>query len=390
MDDREKDRITADEFTKLEAKENKPSIIKKLFDKKKEVKTKKKEVLTPMTNEEVVYELNKIDKKFDDLLVKIEVQGGKLNMETEVRKTMNERMMNFASQLGELRSTLISKEHLFDHVEQEYEEVKELVKEFDTSRLDKHFSEVETLIVKNQAAIEKNISQVTRANEQIESFAKVMKKVKSYEDLLDTLQKLDKQFKAIEKTKTDIERMSVKVESLFVELNDKVKLVSQIDDRVATSENSLKRVTDQVERINEKAKSFVKKDEMKKVTKMLEVVKKDVFERDMKKLDKLEEKITQEPIEQKKPEPIINPVIKPEQQPLPPVQEKPQENPESLSSHVETQIDNHVDDQLRSLKPLRMFIKRMKDKGVELEPLRPQLLGIGWSNEEIDMCLQYE
>lgn len=280
---REQDVITPEEFDSLERRENKTSFVKKLFSKSKDdsSKSEDKKPQKKLSLESLTFEFENTSKKLDDLMVAVEMQGGKLDMEKELRSALNERIIDLSSQLGELRSTLISKERMFDQFEVDFASFQDVVTTINPKSIQENFDKKEIEMTKLDSKIEKNSSVLKSLQDQLSQFSSQMTKLGSFEDLFDILKKLDSKVKKVVSSKEKSEQILSKVESLFVELNSKTKLIDKLKDSLKELEASFSQQKKDLSVLQNKVSALVKKEDFESLKKDVDIMKKDTFDKDV-------------------------------------------------------------------------------------------------------------
>ncbi len=282
--DRDNDQISQEEFQKLEKTEEKKNPLKKMFkgkEKKEEASDKPAIMPTQLNQEQLVNEFYSLNSKFDNLLVNVEKQSGRIDMEQDARKSFSERLVNLSSQVGELRSVIVSKERFFDRMESEYQKMKDQFSSIKPEKIEARFDEVEKRFVKNEANVEKISSQMQQVSTELEKLNNKLAKLGTYENLFQMLEKINSQVKSFEELKNHVEKVGAKVESYFNELNDKISTVDNLDSRIKTNENSCRTLSKENEKLKAKIAKAASNDDMNKVQKDVEVLKKDIFKKDI-------------------------------------------------------------------------------------------------------------
>ena len=285
--DRENDVITQEDFDKLEQQENKKSLLKKLFskDEKKEETKQEEEKPAILSTESLSFEFHQISKKLDDLMVTVEMQGGKLDMEKELRSALNERIVDLSSQLGELRSMLISKERFFDKIEDEFSRFQDMMKLVDPQKTQEEFDKKELELTKIDAKVEKNSSKMDTLQKEIDQFSKQMMKIGNFEDLISTLEKLDSKIKEIMQARDQAEQTLIKIESLYLELNKKSELIDEISSSTKENQTKLNDLERKISKVKNHLENVPKKEDIENIKKHIDVVRENVFEKEMSSLD---------------------------------------------------------------------------------------------------------
>lgn len=340
--DRDNDTISQEEFQKLEKTEEKKNPLKKMFkgkEKKEEGSDKPAITPTQLTQEQLVNEFYSLNSKFDNLLVNVEKQSGRIDMEQDARKSFSERLVNLSSQVGELRSVIVSKERFFDRMESEYQKMKDQFSAIKPEKIEARFDEVEKRFVKNEANVEKISSQLQQVSTELEGLNNKLAKLGTYENLFQMLEKINSQVKSFEELKNHVEKVGAKVESYFNELNDKISTVDNLDSRIKTNENSCRTLSKENEKLKAKIAKAASNDDMNKVQKDVEVLKKDIFKKDISTLKSI---LQPKGVQSSESKPVKPQTPKSEQapeavqQPTATVQQSTQNKPDQQAQTVQT------------------------------------------------------
>lgn len=218
------------------------SLVKKMKKEKTMEEILKEEgVITEEKSEEVkeVKSEEKVDDNFSKLLMRIEKLEGKLEMEKESRKTLEERISTINESLGDLRRLVLDREKDFSKIEKEFEVIKEAVKYFEPKRIEKNFEKLKVEIEKLQAKIEKVEVLSKEFRERLRKVEDKFSKLGDFESLAETIEKMRKIKGEIEENKKLVERLSGKVESIFSDISENLaslkrerELIRKLDDLV--------------------------------------------------------------------------------------------------------------------------------------------------------------
>lgn len=286
---REGNAITQEEFQKLEKQESgKKGLFSRIVSKGKGDTSEPPKKASPpkapqrsLNDNELTDELYGLNEKFDKLMVDVEKQAGKLEMYEEEKASLAQRISDLASQLGELRSVIVSRERSFDKIESDFAKIQEEVNSISPKSIQKNFEVFESKQIKTESEIEKLNIQLKKVEETVSGFEATMKRIKSYDNLFKMLDKIGHKVSEITATKGYIDRMTAKTESIFSELSEKTQILDSQEERLKANETLIHDMAKDLDKIGLLVKDGARREDVTKMKKELEVVKKDVFKKDM-------------------------------------------------------------------------------------------------------------
>lgn len=366
--DRSSDVLTTSDFSDLEKQENKKSLLKRIFKKSggEDASSQEKppEAIPQLSKETLSFEFQQLSKKLDSLMVTVEMQGGKLDMEKELRSALNERIIDLSSQLGELRSMLISKERFFDKIEAEFVSFKEIVDIINPTKTQEEFDKKEFEMTKIDAKAEKNQSHIVSLQENLSQFSEQMTKLGSFQDLITTLNQLDGKVKNVLVAKEKSEHVLVKMEAMFLDLNKKSNLIETINSLTKENQNKHREAERQITKLTGKIDSLPTKNDFDRIKEALETVKEGVFNNDMHSFDL------------KNYEPKAS--------------HSQSTSTTKNSNHTKESAEEPAKNDSQNLDPklesMAAFIHKSLNTGHTLEFLQEKLLNVGWTKEQIDVA----
>jgi hypothetical protein len=285
QDEREKDVISGSDWKKLEEKEKKKKgFISKVLNKTKKAEKKEEKVelaKTQLTSEQMLNEFYSLNNKFDQLLIKLEKQSGKIELVEEEKATLAQRFSELASQVGELRSVIVTRERSFDKIESEFDVMKSTVASVNPKNIQDSFVKLEMRFVKIESSIEKLNMKFGDFSKKLSSYDLNMEKIKSFDNLFEVLENIENQVSVITDAKKYVDRKVTKVESIFSELSKNSKLISTHESRIKETEEIVQDNSKKLDGLSIKLKVTALKDDLNKVQSDLSVLKKEVFNNDL-------------------------------------------------------------------------------------------------------------
>ncbi len=279
QDDREKDVLTKEDFNKLEASESKKSIFKRIFGKKEEKKTEKKkenDYVAPISFNEMINEFYNLNERFDNLLVQVEKQAGRIEMVEESKKAFDEKLVGITTQMGELRSNLVSRERFFDRMESEFTSMKQIVSKAKPEILDIRFKQINNYLHKLydslnhfQTKMNERGAYLNELNSQLSELHKVRSEVTS---LREEMEKIS----VVKETKKYVDQKAGEIEKLYSNIVDKFSTMEKSIDRVKSLEDSFNNMKKSVDRLKLLPKIVATKKEMDTLYSFIETLKSDV------------------------------------------------------------------------------------------------------------------
>ena len=273
--DRDSDKISHDEFKNLETQEQKKSIVGKIktaFSKEdgsseEDQKEEKKETR---------------DSKLNDLTMKVERHDAKFEELKEFLNGLNDKLVDFSSQMGEMRSMFASREKFFEKIENQYEQVNDLIKQMDVNTIDKNFKQVQ----EKQSDFENQLGMFQEKNKllenQINDFKTKMDKIGSFDNVLKTLEQMKEEMNRLAEMKTYVERLVSKSETYYTELSDAISILKKAEDRIGENEDSINKISNKLDKVENETKTKAKYSEVKSLSDDIKAIKKDIFKQHLK------------------------------------------------------------------------------------------------------------
>ena len=208
--------------------------------------------------------------KMSDLVLRLEKLAGKIEILDRSRNDMNDRLTHLAEEIGELRTMMMERERTFDKVKSQFELVRETVTDLRPQRLKKTFEKTEIDILENKAKIETLQTLLKALAEESRKVRRLMKKIKSFENLVDVSYEMERKISRINEIKNYADIVVAKVENIFSELNEKVSQLENQRERIEKLDELTIEITKMLDEVSVKMSKFVTEKDLKDFKKSLE------------------------------------------------------------------------------------------------------------------------
>jgi len=200
----------------------------------------------------------------DDVMLKVEKIEGKLEALDTQRAATDERISRLSEEIGELRSSLLEKERMFNTVETGFAKMKDMTEEINPQKIRKELSTYSEEVIHFQAKIESlevKLDELNKSNDKIKG---ILTKIKSFENIVAVFEELQSKLNELEDDKKFVERQAGKVESIFSEINNKMKQFRQYQERIDLNKDMLNEVMKAVDMVELKVEKLATKDDLVK------------------------------------------------------------------------------------------------------------------------------
>jgi hypothetical protein len=271
--DRDKDVITAEESENLEQKENKRLLNFKKKNKQEESK-KEEEELNTYTVEQISKEIYHLQKEIDDENVQEGKVEGKVDLINEKIKDISIELENFGEKIGELRSTVLGRERMFNKLEEDFNTVKYVVNTFKPETINVRFSNQEAKIIKIDAQTEKNNELLKVNTAKLKEYSEIMSSIKSYKHLIAKLNELQKTQKEIDNSRMEIEKINTKTEAMVENIEESIARINEINTIAQNNQSNIRDIMISLSKIEANLESSVKKEDFEKIKSDVLMIKK--------------------------------------------------------------------------------------------------------------------
>jgi chromosome segregation ATPase len=217
-----------------------------------------------------------------DLILRIEKLEGKFSAFEDVKDDINERISRLSEEIGELRSSFLELDKNFTSLESKVEKTLESVKELEPEKIFKEMSKKETEIIKLQAEAETMKSILSNIKKDNEKLFSILEKIKNIENLVNMYKKLSEKIQMIDDTKIYVDRLAGKSETIFSEMESKMKDIEDIKAKTQKLDDLTVDIVKMLDGLSLKVPKLIEKDAAQKyieesVKKMLQELSKNYY-----------------------------------------------------------------------------------------------------------------
>lgn len=200
----------------------------------------------------------------EEIGIKAEIErlAAKIEALNEAREAFNERYSNMSEKIGELRSMIISNERGAEELKVAAEKAVDIIKETNPLELLKEVKKTEAKYEILQSGIEANKASLDKSNDEIKTLRDTVAQFRGLEAIQKMKEEMKKEIVAFRKIEANIERHSDKAEGMFVELSDRFREISDMNQQVNTLSEVIKEFRKELNSINTKLKWTLKKGEI--------------------------------------------------------------------------------------------------------------------------------
>ncbi len=168
----------------------------------------------------------------DNLLLRLEKIESKFDIISDFEKGMNERMSDLSERIGEVRSMILERERSIDETNSDVEKIKDMVHEIEPSRYLVDLEKQKKSVLEVSAKVEKLEDVVKVTREDIKRSSDKLDKINGLESLSKFYSDLKKREAEVEDRVMVTRQLTSKVESIFVELSEKLADIDNLKKRV--------------------------------------------------------------------------------------------------------------------------------------------------------------
>jgi len=211
-----------------------------------------------------------------DLLLRLEKLEGKFSEFEEIKDDFNERIARLSEEIGELRSSFLELDKNFTSLETKVEKTIDVVNELQPEKISKDLQKKESEIMKLQADIESLNNMLVSIKKSNEAVRALLEKIKNIENVISMYKKLSEKIQLIDDTKIYVDRLAGKSETIFSEMESKMKDIEDIKNKVQKLDDLTVDVVKMLDSISIKVPKFIEKENAQKIIE--EEIKKDIQE----------------------------------------------------------------------------------------------------------------
>jgi len=255
--------ISKDEFQDLEKKEGRGRKLG-LFGKKAE--SKKPIFPGPSSRGEMTVE---------DVLMRVEKIDARIEMFESIRKATDERISALNEEIGELRSAILEKEKRSDEMESRFRKVMDISEEINPEKITKDLEKKDDDIMKMQSKVDNIDMKYEEVRKNLKDMKTITENIKDIKKIFTVSSQLDKKMEEIEEEKKDISRMAGKTETMFTEINDKLRKFEKYREKIEFNEETIYELMKSVDAIEVRLDKFVKTEKLDEMLQTIDELKKE-------------------------------------------------------------------------------------------------------------------
>ncbi|MEM0473258.1 MAG: hypothetical protein QXF88_00875 [Candidatus Aenigmatarchaeota archaeon] len=247
-------------------------ILPKKDDKKEALKAKfgvTKDIPKQQVQEEIVKQektnVQEADVNPLSLLLRIEKLEGKFSAFEDIKDDINERISRISEEIGELRSSFLELDKNFTSLEARVEKFLDAVSQIQPEKFYKDLQKKEADIMKLQAETESIRIVLATLKKENEKLNSVLEKIKNIENLVVMYKKLSEKIQLIDGTKVYVDRLAGKSETIFSEMESKMKDVEDMKAKVAKLDDLTVDIVKMLDGVSIKIPKFIEKENVEKL-----------------------------------------------------------------------------------------------------------------------------
>ncbi len=208
--------------------------------------------------------------EIDELMMRAEKTDARMEMIENMRKGTDERISALSEEIGELRSALLEKEKTFGELEGKFRKLVDISEEMEPQKIMKELEKRGDEIVRTQSRIEALETRMDDARKTIKDLQSVTDNVKNINRVFALSEQLDKKIAKIDEERKNMARMAGKTETVFSEINDKLRDFEKYRGKIEFNEESVYELMKTLDSFEVRLEKFVKKDRFEDVLKKLD------------------------------------------------------------------------------------------------------------------------
>lgn len=204
-------------------------------------------------------------KRIEDLLIEVEKINGKLEILENFRPQVNDRISMLSEEIGDLRRMILDREQASKEMEVEFEKVKDAVEIIEPRKIERRFGKIEENTERLDARSEKLEHLFKEASKELLNVRQVFAKIKSFENLEKEIGKIGEKVREINEAKGYVDRIGGKVESIFSDLNEKLRVLMASIEKIDKIDDLTKEMVKEIDRLGIRfEKDVLKQEDMEK------------------------------------------------------------------------------------------------------------------------------
>ncbi len=214
---------------------------------------------------ELPKEEEKKEVSLPELLLRIERLEGRLDVLDNFSKDAQERFLQLSQDIGELRSMIFERDKTIGRLESDIGKLTESLAFADPDRMKEWMNKKEKEIEEIRANQERLLEVVNVLRDQVNEIEDLVSKVKDFESLVKLSNKLTQKIARLEDTEKYVSKLTGKVETIFMEMSDKLAEISAQKEKVDKLDELMVEVVRSLDEVSSKIVDFVKRDDVEKI-----------------------------------------------------------------------------------------------------------------------------
>lgn len=210
----------------------------------------------------------------------IEVEKLKVMIESmrEAKNATDSLIQNVSESLGELRSMVFQSDALIKEMETKLEKVDDEISEVRPKEISKKMRETKDTLERYDTTLEKLTKKSEDLSEKINHVYDILKGIGGIENLVDMSKDIQTKFEDIKEAVKYIERLSLKTEKIFIDLNKSLEDFTTYKIKQDGIEDSVKELTTSVDNLGVRLEGYTEKRDIEALKKEILLMKKGVEE----------------------------------------------------------------------------------------------------------------
>jgi chromosome segregation ATPase len=287
---REDNKFSSEDFKELEQEENKKSLLGRLFSKEDNKdntqQEEKEEYYDELSPKQLSKKVGHIESEIEDYKVEEGKIEGKIEALNEKFNGTNQQLQEALEKIGELRSTVLGRERMYNKLEEDFSQIKYIVNAFKPGTLDKRFDELEATMMKQDSRLEKMQNKSHIIEDKLNEYLHMMTAIKDYETVIQQLKKIKEVEDGIRKERLEVQKASSKTEILFHNIEDSVGKINSAADQSKDNSEQIKELLLSINKLETKSDLLIKKEQVEPLKEDIRIIKKHIFEKEFSKKHK--------------------------------------------------------------------------------------------------------
>ncbi len=215
-----------------------------------------------MEAEKVVEEISDVEKNVSKLNVEVEKLKTMIESVKEIRSSTEDKIQRLMESVGEIRSLVFQREAKLGEESLKMDKLNEIVSEMKPEKIAKELSKRDKEITNHETKIEKLEFKSDDMLKTMKNIQKILESMGNLENIVNVSKNVAEKSVKMEKHVKDMERLSDKLEKIYVELNKKLEEFMIYKAKQEEMEELTKELVKTVDQINLNLDQYSKKEEL--------------------------------------------------------------------------------------------------------------------------------